>query len=40
MPNSAHLSMLRWRRLAIASMAVAGVQAVVIASILIGRWLQ
>ena len=32
--------MRRWRRLALASLAVAGVQAVVIAAILIRRWLQ
>lgn len=35
MPNSANLSKIRWRRLAIASMAVAGVQAVVIGCIVL-----
>lgn len=30
----------RWRRLAIASTVIAGIQAVAIAAILIGRWLQ
>ena len=34
-----YLEMKRWRRLAIASMAIAALQAVVIAAMLIGRWL-
>ena len=41
-PYESYLKTRRWRRLAIASMAVAGVQAVVIvviAAMVIGRWL-
>ena len=34
-----YLEMRRWRRLAIASMTIAALQAVVIAVVLIGRWL-
>ena len=34
-----YLEMKRWRRLAIASMAIAALQAVVIAVVFIGRWL-
>ena len=34
-----YLEMKRWRRLAIASMTIAALQAVVIVSMLVGRWL-
>ena len=34
-----YLETLRWRRLAIASMTIAALQAVVIAVVFIGRWL-
>ena len=37
--SDARLETRRWRRLAIASMAIAALQAVVIAVVFIGRWL-